>query len=207
VLRDRGNDTLAAAMGATRRPVVRTIARSVLVSVAIVVLYFALPLRPDNPTAFVWLSGGLLLVVVLLVWQVRHILTASHPRLRAVEAMATTLSLFLVLFATAHYLLDENAPGSYSQTLTRVDALYFVVTTFATVGFGDIVPVTQTARVLTTAQMVADLLLVGLIVRVLLGAVQEGLRRQRRATGTDDQRAATDRTQAGDGGPDDAAGW
>jgi voltage-gated potassium channel len=207
VLRDRGNDTLAAAMGATRRPVVRTIARSVLVCVAIVVLYFALPLRPDNPTAFVWLSGGLLLVVVLLVWQVRHILTASHPRLRAVEAMATTLSLFLVLFAAAHYLLNENAPGSYSQTLTRVDALYFVVTTFATVGFGDIVPVTQTARVLTTAQMVADLLLVGLIVRVLLGAVQEGLRRQRRATGTDDQRAATDRTQAGDGGPDDAAGW
>ncbi|MCX4906348.1 potassium channel family protein [Streptomyces sp. NBC_00878] len=42
----------------------------------------------------------------------------------------------------------------------------------ATVGFGDITPVTGTARVLTMVQMLADVILVGMIARILLGAVR-----------------------------------
>ncbi len=52
------------------------------------------------------------------------------------------------------------------------------MTVFATVGFGDIVPVSQTARVLTTCQMVADPVLVGLIANVMVGAVRIGLERR-----------------------------
>jgi hypothetical protein len=179
VLRDRDFSPVAATMRFVRRPVVRTVARSLLTSTLIVLLYFLLPLRPDNPASYLWLCGGLLLVAVLVVWQVLQILAARHPRLRAVEAVATTLPLYLILFATGHYLLAQNQPGSYSQPLTRLDALYFVVTVFATVGFGDIVPDSETARVVTTVQMVLNLVFVGVIARVLLGAMQEGLRRQR----------------------------
>jgi hypothetical protein len=57
--------------------------------------------------------------------------------------------------------------------------LYFTVTVFATVGFGDIVGVSQTARTVSMIQMVAGLVLVGLIARVMLGAVQESRTRQR----------------------------
>ncbi|MFD3678236.1 potassium channel family protein [Streptomyces sp. NPDC058613] len=67
------------------------------------------------------------------------------------------------MFAATYFLYAQEHGGrSFSESLNRNDALYFTVTVFATVGFGDIVPVSQTARVLTTCQMVADLTLVGL---------------------------------------------
>jgi voltage-gated potassium channel len=58
--------------------------------------------------------------------------------------------------------------------LTRTDALYFTVTVFATVGFGDIVATTQVARLVVTVQMVLDLGVLGLGIHVFLGAVQRG---------------------------------
>jgi hypothetical protein len=60
------------------------------------------------------------------------------------------------------------------QSLTRTDALYFTVTVFTTVGFGDIVATTQVARLVVTVQMILDLVVLGLGVRVFLGAVQRG---------------------------------
>lgn len=208
MLRDRDFSPVASTMRFARRPVVRALARSLLTSTLLVVLYFLLPLRPDHPASYLWLCLGLLLVGVLVVWEVLKILSARHPRLRAVEAVATTLPLYLIVFAAAHYLLGQNQPGSYSQPLTRMDALYFVVTVFATVGFGDIVPTSETARIITTVQMVVNLIFVGVIARVLLGAMQEGLRRQRdvQASESGPQLPAPDQAD-GDAGPDDAARW
>jgi voltage-gated potassium channel len=48
-----------------------------------------------------------------------------------------------------------------------------MVTVFATVGFGDITATSQPARLIVTAQMILDLIL-GLGIRVFLGAVQRG---------------------------------
>jgi hypothetical protein len=111
---------------------------------------------------------------------VRTIVRSPHPRLKAVEALAATLALFLVLFAGAYYLLDRSSAGSFSEPLTRTDALYFTLTTFSTVGYGDITARSQSGRVLTMAQMAGGLLLVGVAARVLASAVQAGLRRRRR---------------------------
>ncbi len=49
---------------------------------------------------------------------------------------------------------------------------------FATVGFGDITATSQTARVFVMAQMILDLIVLGLVVRVFLGAVQLGRQQQ-----------------------------
>ena len=49
---------------------------------------------------------------------------------------------------------------------------------FATVGFGDITPKTETARLVVTGQMVADLAFLGFGIKILAGAVGRG--RQRR---------------------------
>ncbi len=207
MLRGRNQGPTAAARRLARRPLVHALARSTLACVGLVVCYYALPLRPQNPVAYLWLGGGLVVVTVLLLWQVRHVMSSAYPRLRAVEAVATTLPLFLLVFAATHYLLEENHPGSYSETLTRTDALYFVITVFATVGFGDITPVSETARVVTTVQMLGDLILVGVIARVLLGAVQVGLRRKRGAEGGATPPSVHTDPAEGDAGPDDPAGW
>ena len=47
--------------------------------------------------------------------------------------------------------------SSFSEPLNRTDALYFTTSTFATVGFGDITPVSQLARAVVSVQMIADL--------------------------------------------------
>lgn len=158
--------------------------RSSAVVAAAIALYFLLPLNRDldGHTAVV-LALGLLGLGTLLVLQTVGIVTSPYPRLRAVEALTTAVPLFLLLFSATYFLYaHEQGPQPFSEPLSRTDALYFTVTVFATVGFGDIVPLSQTARVLTTLQMVADLILVGLIAKVMVGAVRLGLERRQSAT-------------------------
>ena len=61
---------------------------------------------------------------------------------------------------------------------TRTDALYFTVTVFSTVGFGDITAVTEVARVLVTGQMIAGIAILGLGARIIVDAVKRGQQRQ-----------------------------
>ena len=97
-------------------------------------------------------------------------MSSPHPALRAVESLGVSVPLLLLLFSAVHFLLETSVPESYSQVLTRLDALYFSVTMFATVGFGDIAPVSQAARVVTTLQMLVNVIFVGVVARVLFGA-------------------------------------
>jgi hypothetical protein len=52
------------------------------------------------------------------------------------------------------------------------------VTVFSTVGFGDIVPRSEVARIVLMVQMLGDLALLGAGARILLGAVRRGLERR-----------------------------
>jgi hypothetical protein len=154
-------------------------ARALLISVGLVVAYYVLPFdERTSAGAWVLLLLGLLAVVLLFLWEVRNIMRSPHPRLKAVEALSATLVLYLVLFAAVYGLLDQSTPGTFSERLTRTDALYFTLTTFSTVGFGDITARTQAGRVVVMAQMAGGLLLVGVAARVLVSAVEEGLRRR-----------------------------
>ncbi|MGW7257599.1 potassium channel family protein [Streptomyces sp. NPDC054834] len=162
-----------------RRAAGVAVLRSVVTVTALVTAYYLLPLNDlHTASALLLLVVGLLTVLLVFSWQVRAIMRSPHPRLKAVEALAATVALFLVLFAGAYYLLERSDPGSFTEPLSRTDALYFTLTTFATVGFGDITARSQAGRVLTMAQMTGGLLLVGGAARVLAGAVEEGLRRR-----------------------------
>ena len=104
----------------------------------------------------------------------QHFAGSRYPGLRAADALASTLPLYLVLFASTYFVMERVAAGSFTEPLTRTDALYFAVTVFSTVGFGDISAKSETARVVLIVQMLADLALLGAGIRVLLGAVQRG---------------------------------
>ena len=86
--------------------------------------------------------------------------------------MATCIPLLILVFASAYVAVADNVSDSFSEDLSRLDAVYFTVTVLATVGFGDISPRSEAARGLVTAQMLVDLVLVGLIAKVLVDAVR-----------------------------------
>lgn len=155
--------------------------RAALIAVGLITVYYVLPLdgRITALTSAL-LGGGLLMVLVVFWWEVRAIVSSPFPRLKAVEALATTLTLFLLLFAGTYFLVEHSTPGSFSEPMTKTDSLYFTLTTFTTVGYGDIVARSQTGRVLTMFQMLGGLLLVGVAARILAGAVRAGMRRQGR---------------------------
>jgi hypothetical protein len=139
----------------------------------------------------VGLVVGLLVFAAVVTVQAWRIATSPYPRLRAVEALATAVPLFLLMFAASYYLLAHNSARSFSEPLDRTGALYFTVTVFSTVGFGDITPTSTGARVATMLQMLADLAIFGIVARVLVGAVSAGLRRRPAPTGeTGEQPAA-----------------
>ncbi len=158
-----------------RRLIFRAVLRSVLVAVVLVVLYYVLPLdrRWGSDTA-IRLLIAILVFAGVMVWEVRAIAGARYPGLRAAETLGLILPLYLVLFASTYFVMERASAASFTQPLTRTDALYFTVTVFSTVGFGDITAKSETARVVLIVQMLADLALLGAGIRVLLGAVQRG---------------------------------
>ena len=121
---------------------------------------------------------GLAVLIGLVTFQVRSIIASPFPALRALEALAISVPFFVLLFASTYVVMATISASSFSQPMTRSNALYFTVTVFATVGFGDVTPTTKAARLVVTAQMIVDLIILGLGARVILGAVTRG--RQRR---------------------------
>lgn len=162
-----------------RQQVVRSVLRAAGSATVLVTLYYVLPLdRSSTWAAVAILSFGLAGLMAMVLWQIRTIIHSAYPGMRAVEALATSLSLFLVLFAATYFVLANVSEGSLGQSLTRTDALYFTVTIFATVGFGDITPKSEVARLVVTGQMVTDLVIIGLGARIIVGAVRIGQRQR-----------------------------
>jgi voltage-gated potassium channel len=173
-----------------RRVIAWAVLRTVLIAAVLVVLYYVLPLdRPWDSDTVARLLIGLLVVVGVMVWGVRIIAGARYPGIRAAGALALVLPFFLLLFASTYFEMERASASSFTQPLTRTDALYFTVTVFTTVGFGDITAKSEAARVVLIVQMLADLVLLGAGIRVLLGAVQRG--RERRSETGDDAGQAT----------------
>jgi voltage-gated potassium channel len=158
--------------------------RGVVVTTVLVVLYY-LPLdRPLDAGTALRLLIGLLIFAGVMVWQVQAITGSDYPAMRAFEALGLIVPLYLLLFASTYFLMERAAAASFTEPLTRMDALYFSVTVFTTVGFGDITAKSETARVVLIVQMLADLALLGAGARVLLGAVRRG--QQRGSSRSDD---------------------
>jgi hypothetical protein len=168
--------------------ITRGLLRAFAVTAVLIGLYYVAPLdRTTHVPLLVSLTAALLALGALTAYEVRAILRAAHPGVRAAEALATTAPLFLLLFAATYFMMDQASGGSFNvHTLTRTDALYFTITVFASVGFGDIVPTSEAARVIVMVQMILDLVVIGLVVRLFVGAVQRARQKDPDASGAGD---------------------
>ena len=97
--------------------------------------------------------------------------------LRATVAMATVIPLFLVSFSWLYLVMSQTSLPTFGMHLSRSSALYFTITVFSTVGFGDITTKTDTARLIVSIQMLADLAVIAIVARLILAAVNRAQQR------------------------------
>jgi voltage-gated potassium channel len=172
--------------------------RVTLSLVALFVTYFLLPVRSRGGGAEVfWLVIELLIFGAVVGIQVPAIIRSRHPILRAVEAVAILIPLYLLIFARIYLANSLSDPSGFTRQLDTTTALYFTVTVFATVGFGDIVANTNSMRLLVTAQMILNLVILGLVIRLMVSAARRGVARRGAVTDLGDPPDLTGQPELG----------
>ncbi len=147
--------------------------------VLVVAIYFLVPMdRSLSLGTVIGLILGVVAFFALVGWQVWQITRSDFPTVRAVEAVALLIPLYVLLFATVNFLMDHTDGTTFGNPMSRVDGMYFSATVFTTVGFGDITAKTETARIVVTIQMMLDLVIIGLVARLVINAVKTSQRRQ-----------------------------
>ncbi|WP_336320183.1 potassium channel family protein [Streptomyces lavendofoliae] len=117
--------------------------------------YFLLPLDhlgPHRP-ALSWtlFVASLTLIALLLLRQVTDVVVGRRGA-RPGLVIPLLMALSVLVFAAAYFGLAKR-PGEFVGLGTRLDALYFTMVTLATLGFGDITPRGQAARLVTMVQI------------------------------------------------------
>jgi voltage-gated potassium channel len=171
----------------------RRLLRMTTAFVLVVVLYFTVPVSLEAGLSGVARVVVSLVVVtaltVLVLWQIR--VQVANPD-RHLDGLLLALVIGVLGFALAFFVLAQNSPGQVSDLRTRVDALYFTMTTLLTIGYGDVHAVGQTARVLVLVQMVYDVVVIATAAGVVTRTMQRSAktRAERR---TEDQARRTQR--------------
>ena len=146
-----------------------------------------LSLVPESPDVSVLIPIiGIGLTVALYIWlsrrQIQRVRSARYPLAQAIEALVLIAVMFLALFAGIYVMQSAADPQAFTEPLDHFTAFYFALTVLATVGFGDITPVSDAARLLCMVQMGIDIVFIGILVKILGGAANEGLQARRAAS-------------------------
>ena len=159
-----------------------------LVCVAIVMSF-----APDQPSKSAIYS--IVMVVALMSaygvyfwYQLRGVKRARFPTLRAIEALILIAAMFLAVFSIAYLLLSRGNPNSFTEPLTGFSSYYFSLTVLATVGFGDITPVSTASRAITMVQMALDLVFVAILLRVVMGTAKKVVSSRKSVKGEEQSR-------------------
>ena len=164
------------------------IVRLVAAPVGLVLLYYAIPLTTELSTRGIALTAlGLILGVSVLAWcivlQIRRVLEADDPDAVRLEALLILICLVVVVFSLGYLIIARETHDEFADLHTKTDALYFTMTTVATIGYGDVHATGQTARALVTLQIAFDLVFVAAVAATFSGMLRrraEGRRARRR---------------------------
>lgn len=165
----RSQDTpLPAVPRMRRREVAGAILRPVLAIGGTLGVYAIVPIRESTAAAVaVFALASLVVVGVVFLRRLGQIPHSRYPVVSAVESLVLVFGMFLSLFAFTYVSMSADSAESFTEPLDKVAGVYFSVTVLATVGFGDIAPISNEARILVTVQMILDLVLIGVAVKLL----------------------------------------
>lgn len=154
----------------------RLVATTAGTVVGLVAAYAAAPMSGRNRAwGLVVGLGAMTAVIPVLVRRIRAVLETDKPVAEAVAALVMTSTLIVVGSASAYFSLASARPGQFRGLVTKLDAVYFAVVVMSTVGFGDIAPTGQDARLLVTLHIVVTVSFLGGAVRLLTWAARRRL--------------------------------
>jgi hypothetical protein len=154
----------------TRARARRSLIRSAVLVAALTLGYALLPLRGE----YRWIGiavglGAIISIVPITIRRFHAVRRSDEPVVVAIEAVVLLVSMLILGFAAVYYAIDANQ-GQFEGLVTRVDSVYFTVTTLSTVGYGDIHAAGTAARLLVIVNILLNLAFLGVIVRVMARA-------------------------------------
>jgi voltage-gated potassium channel len=144
-------------------------ARPVWTFIGLLIAYYAFPVEwTGNSPGVVVLSllgtvGGVALVGSMMVKELGYVRKGEHGR--GVRVLAMLLILLVMAASLTFFLLNQISPKEVTGLETRTDALYFVLSTMTTVGYGDVHAEGQVARAMVCVLIVFNVVVVASLVR------------------------------------------
>ncbi|MDD2818987.1 MAG: potassium channel family protein [Candidatus Nanopelagicales bacterium] len=149
-------------------------------ALGIAVILWALSLVPEQVDGsialpIVVLCIGIVVYIYIFRRQIHKIQHARFPSLRAIEAMVLIAAAFLAVFAAVYVMQSASNAASFTEPLDHFTAFYFALTVLATVGFGDITPVSDGARLACMLQMAIDIGFIAVMLKVVSSTAQKSI--------------------------------
>ncbi len=149
---------------------------AVLLVAPVVIGRWAHQLEPTKVPHGFFLVPALVFIAFLIGHLLYFILRAEHVN---AEVLCAGLSAYLLIglaWMFAYLLVAELSPGAFgfttgpdsSHTMSSFNAYYFSFVTLATVGYGDIVPLSDVARMLATVEAITGTLFMAVMIARLV---------------------------------------
>ena len=151
--------------------------RGVLSLVSVLVIYYAVPVGAlPSGIGIVISVTALLAGVTLLGWltvrQVQRLARRTADEAVRLDSLVFLVVVVVPMFALGFFALNDADPDQFASLDTKTDALYFALSTLATVGFGDVHAQGQLARALVTLQIAFNLVVVATAVTLLTAQIR-----------------------------------
>lgn len=161
-----------------RRVLVRVLLGVALMDAILFLVYARIPIDDATGAGLIVMFAILLgIFAIVILWQIRAIVKARLPGVRAAAAIAFAVPVYLVLWSLVYLAMAAGYTDAFNEPLDRVGAFYFTTTVFTTVGFGDITAANDASRIAVSCQMILNLVIIGALVKLMLGVAQQALAR------------------------------
>lgn len=140
--------------------------RTGLTCIALLVLYFALPIKAtaeDAASFGVRIAISAVALIGLVYGIQRQLLRQLSKPDAPLGGLVVGVVAGALFFALLDYGIAVHSPGQFSGLNSRIDALYFALATLFTVGFGDITAAGQFARVVLCVQMLFNVIVLATV--------------------------------------------